>query len=56
LASGIPLSELSPKERSSLPGFLAGGYLLGSAWERGSLVLSQSGRLIADRIVREILV
>jgi oxygen-independent coproporphyrinogen-3 oxidase len=56
LASGIALSSLSVKESQSLPAFLAEGYLLSSAWEHGRVVLSQSGRLIADRIVREILV
>ncbi len=55
LATGIPLSSLSPNEQRSLPGFLADGYLLGPAWEGGSVILSQTGRLIADRIVREIL-
>ena len=55
LATGIPLSSLSPNEQRSLPGFLADGYLLGPAWEGGSVILSQAGRLIADRIVREIL-
>jgi len=55
LATGIPLSMLSQNEQSSLSGFLAGGFLLDSAWERGLIVLSQTGRLIADRIVREIL-
>jgi putative oxygen-independent coproporphyrinogen III oxidase len=55
LASGIPLASLSQGEQSSLPGFLADGYLLAPAWEGGSVVLSQTGRLIADRIVREIL-
>jgi len=55
LATGIPLSSLSPNEQRSLPSFLADGYLLGPAWEGGSVILSQTGRLIADRIVREIL-
>ena len=55
LASGIPLASLSQGEQSSLPGLLADGYLLAPAWEGGSVVLSQTGRLIADRIVREIL-
>jgi len=55
LASGIPLSSLSQGEQSSLPEFLADGYLLVPAWDRGTVVLSQTGRLIADRIVREIL-
>jgi len=56
LATGLALESLSASEAKSLPGFLADGYLLSTAWEQGRLVLSQSGRLIADRIVREILV
>ena len=55
LASGIKRSTLSEGEESSLTSFLETGHLLSVAWERGSVVLSRTGRLIADRIVREIL-
>ena len=56
LASGITLDSLSSKESQALPEFLADGYLDRAAWEAGRLVLSATGRLVADRIVREILV
>ena len=56
LAKGLSLSALSESEAKSLPTFLAEGYLLPSAWENGQVVLSKTGRLMADRIVREILV
>ena len=55
LASGIKRSTLSEGEESSLTSFLETGHLLSVAWESGSVVLSRTGRLIADRIVREIL-
>ena len=56
LASGLSRSTLSASEAKSLPSFLAEGYLLPEAWENGQVVLSKTGRLMADRIVREILV
>ena len=55
LASGLSRNALSESEGKSLPTFLADGYLLPEAWENGHIVLSKTGRLMADRIVREIL-
>ncbi len=55
LVDGIRKSYLTDGEQSSLENFLAEGYLNSFSWERGSVVLSTTGRLIADRIVREIL-
>lgn len=55
LVDGIRKSYLTDGEQSSLENFLAEGYLNSFSWERGSVVLSRTGRLIADRIVREIL-
>ncbi len=55
LSKGILKASLSQREQSSLPNFLKDGYLLAPEWDRGLIVLSQTGRLIADRIVREIL-
>lgn len=55
LAAGISKSSLSEEEQRVLTTFLQGGFLVRSAWERGAVVLSTTGRLIADRIVREIL-
>ena len=55
LAAGISKNSLSEEEQRVLTTFLQGGFLVRSAWERGAVVLSTTGRLIADRIVREIL-
>jgi len=55
LAAGISKSSLSQAEQLALTSFLQGGFLVRSAWARGAVVLSTTGRLIADRIVREIL-
>ena len=55
LASGIKRSALTLAEESSLTTYLEDDHLLSAAWEQGSVVLSSKGRLIADRIVREIL-
>ena len=55
LATGIKREVLTSTETQSLTTFMSDGYLLSGAWERGSVVLSAKGRLIADRIVREIL-
>jgi len=56
LATGLQISSLASSEQSSLLGFLEQGHLLQPFWSDGRVVLSQSGRLIADRIVREMLV
>lgn len=55
LSTGIKREFLTPFEEGSLTSFLADGHLLSEAWEHGSVILSATGRLIADRIVREIL-
>ena len=55
LAAGISKNSLSEEEQRVLTTFLQGDFLVRSAWERGAVVLSTTGRLIADRIVREIL-
>ena len=56
LATGLQICSLSSSEQSALLGFLQQGHLLQPFWSDGRVVLSQSGRLIADRIVREMLV
>ena len=56
MREGIPLSDLSPAERERVGQYLESNHLYDGAWTQGKLVLTRSGRLIADRIVREILV
>ena len=58
MPAGIPLASLVSQDDSThdrlLP-YVTSGALDESAWQAGSVVLTASGRLIADRIVREIL-
>jgi oxygen-independent coproporphyrinogen-3 oxidase len=51
---GIDHARLSEKQLNSAREFLVTGHLDDSQWAKGMLVLSRSGRLIADRIVREL--
>jgi len=55
LARGIDSKTLTAEQISTLEGFKNQGHLLEDSWSSGRIVLSRSGRLIADRIVREIL-
>ena len=55
LASGLDLGALSERSRHSLEEYLDANHLLADAWANGRVILSGTGRLIADRIVREIL-
>ncbi|CAN2242200.1 HemN Coproporphyrinogen III oxidase and related Fe-S oxidoreductases [actinobacterium SCGC AAA044-D11] len=52
---GIAKSSLSEQSISNLESFLTGGQLSPSEWDQGQVALTISGRLMADRIVREIL-
>jgi oxygen-independent coproporphyrinogen-3 oxidase len=54
LARGLPQSFFPPEKMNSLFGYLVEGYLDQNAWSIGNVVLTRTGRLIADRIVREI--
>jgi oxygen-independent coproporphyrinogen-3 oxidase len=54
LVEGIERSAFTPKQLVILEDFRQDGHVLESAWERNRVVLSRSGRLLADRIVREI--
>ncbi|CAB4762858.1 unannotated protein [freshwater metagenome] len=55
LPSGIAKSTLSNASLARLESYVAGGQLSAQKWEAGDISLTQSGRLMADRIVREIL-
>lgn len=54
--SGIPHSKLSVSQVDEAVKYLETGHLDAASWQQGSLVLTQSGRLIADRIVRSLVV
>jgi oxygen-independent coproporphyrinogen-3 oxidase len=55
LAKGIDAKTLDSGQLAILEGYKNQGHLLADSWAAGRIVLSTSGRLIADRIVREIL-
>ena len=55
LSSGISKSTLNKEIINRLLPFLHGGELDGACWASGDVVLTLKGRLVADRIVREIL-
>ena len=56
MRDGIELNSLVSRERERAESFRDSGHIEASEWERGRLALTPSGRLIADRIVREMLV
>ena len=55
LKSGIAKSSLLAEQIAALESFRLGGALDPDMWAEQRVALTQSGRLIADRIVREIL-
>ena len=56
MKAGIALKNLSEEQCVAAEKYVGSKHLDLEKWERGVLVLTQSGRLIADRIVRELLV
>jgi len=54
LPAGLSLERFNAAQRTALEDFAAQGYFEQDPWEQGLLTLSRSGRLIADRIVREL--
>jgi len=55
LADGLAFDSLTPIQIDTLEGFKSQGHLILQSWSEKRAVLTRSGRLIADRIVREIL-
>lgn len=56
LRDGISLLSLTEAQRKTASAFRDSGHIDNLAWENGRLTLAPNGRLIADRIVRELLV
>ena len=56
MSSGIPLSVLTPEGMERVAGYSHSGHINESRWQEGILQLTPKGRLIADRIVRELVV
>jgi oxygen-independent coproporphyrinogen-3 oxidase len=55
MPDGIEKNSLSGSSLLRLESFLTGGQISQKDWEQGRISLTLSGRLMADRIVREIL-
>ena len=56
MREGIELSTLSSEQVGRVKGYCQSGHLSERKWQAGSLQLTPQGRLIADRIVRELVV
>lgn len=56
MRSGIELARLNPKVTEIAQRYAESGHADGESWRAGRLVLTPTGRLIADRIVRELMV
>ena len=55
LPLGLPLVSLSALQIQALAPYLKSGHLDANSWDGERVTLTRTGRLIADRIVREIL-
>ena len=53
---GIPHEKLNAEQIAIGSDFVESGHLDAAAWQQGKLLLTLSGRLIADRIVRSLVV
>lgn len=56
MRAGIERVRLSGAQEEVSARYLTSGHIDGALWSQGRLVLTPTGRLIADRIVREMLV
>jgi putative oxygen-independent coproporphyrinogen III oxidase len=56
MREGIALSQLSGGQIEKVSGYRQSGHLDAESWRSGTLQLTPQGRLIADRIVRELVV
>jgi len=56
LASGLPRKGLDSRQQAVVDSYCSSHDVDSTAWAAGSLILTQQGRLIADRIVRELVV
>jgi oxygen-independent coproporphyrinogen-3 oxidase len=55
MPDGITKNSLDDAALLRLESYLAGGQISKEHWDQGQVSLTLSGRLMADRIVREIL-
>lgn len=56
MRSGISLSDLTQRQQDLVSKYARSGHLHSTQWSKGFLQLTPQGRLIADRIVRELVV
>jgi oxygen-independent coproporphyrinogen-3 oxidase len=56
LRNGLNLKSMNDAERIVLDGYVKSGAISQEDWDRGAVVLTLSGRMIADRIVRDLVV
>lgn len=56
MRGGISLSDLSQGQRERVAEYRQSGHLDSTQWDMGTMQLTPNGRLIADRIVRELVV
>lgn len=55
VVDGLPVGMLEPTGRTAVAGLIADGLVEGAAAVRGRVVLTRSGRLLADAVVRRLL-
>lgn len=54
LRDGLQRSDLTSEQASVIDGFVATGAIDEAAWKAGKVILTLTGRLIADRVVRDV--
>jgi hypothetical protein len=55
LPQGLSKSSLTSESLAAIESYLTSGEISKESWEDGRVSLTLAGRLVADRIVREIL-
>ena len=54
LPGGLKREVLDNAQIACIEGYVAAGDIAGLEWDLGAVTLTQQGRLIADRIVRDL--
>ena len=55
MREGLPTSDLDPEGRAAVAGLIADGWVEGREALAGRVVLTRTGRLMADAVVRRLL-
>ena len=56
MRDGLPARQLPPDADAKIAAQVTWGLLDGDAWRAGRVVLTQRGRLLADAVVRDLMV